>query len=120
MTYSEPVDKVVIVYAVTMQVHESSSSAALVSGLSFACGCPCRGKTESTPIVVPLPGQPGRCVEKTISRTSHRCSYEGGSWCDEAEGTKWTLTGGDNGACRSSKSLIHRPVSPFTPVAPFG
>lgn len=121
VTYSEPVDKVAILYAVTMQTHDSTSSAALVSGLSFACGCPCAGSTDTTLVVLPAAGAPGRCVEKATTRTAHRCAYEGDLWCDEAEGTRWDWSaGGTAGACTNTTSRIHRPVSPFAPVAPFG
>ena len=119
--YDTPVDKLVIIYAVTWQSSPSNSAATIVTGVSFPCGCPCRAKAAAGRMVVPVSGgAPGTCTTKAHARTAHGCNYAGDQWCDAVEGVRWMLTGGAGGACRTVPSVFHVPVSPYSPALAFG
>lgn len=119
--YDEPVDKLVILSAVTWQASRSNSAATIVTGVSFPCGCPSRAKAAGARVVLPVAGgAAGTCTTEAPAGTAHGCAFAGDPSCDAVEGERWMLTGGATGACRAVPSVFHVPVSPYSPAKAFG
>lgn len=117
--YSTPIDRLLIVYAITQQSVNDPNAAAFFSQVTLACGCQCAAKPPVRPSVIPVSGCPGTCREVHNTAVSYGCDFMGDHWCETETASKWIMSGGSGGACTKVASTISRPVSRYAPSAEF-
>jgi len=118
VSYPDPVDRLLIIYAITQKSANDPNAAAFFSEVTLACGCQCSEKSGASVMTVPVVGSAGTC--KTVPRKSaaYRCDDMGTFWCKTAQATRWEMTGlGD--ACALVPSTFQKPVSSYTPDSEF-
>lgn len=118
VSYVEPIDRLVILYAITQQSVNDPNAAAFFSAITLSCGCQCDGKPASKTSVMPIAGAPGTCKAVANTSPSFGCDFMGKFWCEAEDTTRWTLTGA-SGACVEVPSTVRRPISTYEPTVAF-
>lgn len=119
VSYTEPIDRLLIVYAITQKSANDPNAAAFFSEVTLACGCQCGEKAAVPTAVVPIEGKPGKCRTESNSSPSYTCDFMGNKWCELKKTTKWLMTGSGDGACSQVPSSISKPVSDYKPSREF-
>lgn len=117
VTYAEPVDRLLIVFAVTQPSTTDPDSVMFLSALDLSCGCQCAAHARGG-VAKPVPDSPGRCMTVPASTPGYSCDMLGTSWCEERMGTRWAMTG-DGDACMEEPNMYHQVVSSFNPDPEF-
>lgn len=117
VTYTEPVDRLLIVYAATRASATDADAAAYVSALDLRCGCQCAAHVRAG-VAKPVAGSPGRCTTAPASTPGYSCDMLGTSWCEQRTGTRWAMTG-DGDACAEEPNTYSQVVSAFNPDPDF-
>lgn len=120
VSYPEPIDRLLIIYAVTQKSANDPNAAAFFSEVTLACGCQCGAKAATPTTTVPIDGQPGKCRTESNASPSYACDFLGNQWCERKRTTKWLMTGSGGGACTQVPSVVSKVVSAYTPSREFG
>lgn len=88
--FTAPVDKVIIMYALSQKSKNDPKAAAFLSEFLMGCGCRC-SKVEAgrRMITVKVPGTSNQCIYKETSGRRTLCDMEGSLWCDRVEATEY-------------------------------
>lgn len=119
VSYPEPIDRLLIMYAITQKSANDPNAAAFFSEVTLGCGCQCGEKAANPTTTVPVDGKPGQCTFEPNKMPSYACDFMGKQWCETKETTKWAMTGSGPGACAQVPSSISKPVSSYTPSKEF-
>lgn len=119
VSYPDPIDRLLIIYAITQKSANDPNAAAFFSEVTLACGCQCDEKTATPTTTVPIDGQPGICRIEPNTAPSYTCDFMGSKWCERKQTTKWLMTGSGVGACTQVPSMVSKPVSAYTPSREF-
>lgn len=119
--YTEPVDKLVIVYAVTQRSRTDPKSVAFFSELTLTCGCQCSLIRPPPGATKVEPASQGKCDVVGDTTPNHKCDFMGGLWCDTVPSSRYVLTGtGADRSCEPRRSFIQRWLSAYEPSDSFG
>lgn len=119
VSYRQPIDRLLIIYAITQKGAKDSNAAAFLSEINLSCGCQCGGKKAAPTAVIPVHGSPGTCQTVANHLPSYGCDFLGKHWCEAEQTTNWEMTDAVSGACTQVVSTISRLVSPYTPSVEF-
>jgi len=119
VSYPDPVDRLLIIYAITQKSANDPNAAAFFSEVTLGCGCQCAEKPGASQMTVPVEGSAGTCKKVPSKSPAYNCDFMGKFWCETAETTRWEMTG-SRSACASVPSTIQVPVSSYTPTSKFG
>eukprot|EP00168_Porphyra_purpurea_P016307 TRINITY_DN5233_c0_g1_i1.p2 TRINITY_DN5233_c0_g1~~TRINITY_DN5233_c0_g1_i1.p2 ORF type:complete len:334 (-),score=98.19 TRINITY_DN5233_c0_g1_i1:561-1562(-) len=119
VSYKEPIDRLLIMYAITQKSINDPNAAAFFSEITLTCGCQCEEKGGDAELTVPIDGAPGTCRTRATTRQMFGCDFLGSRWCETEESTTWRMLD-DSGSCAATPSLITKPVAMYTPDANFG
>ncbi|KAI0562027.1 hypothetical protein FGB62_68g036 [Gracilaria domingensis] len=119
-SFSQPIDTLVIMYAVLQKSKTETRAASFISELIMKCGCRCSQKdVGSRNLFAPVPGVEGECVVKETSSPRTMCDVLGSTWCSKEEIVGFKQTGDQlpNGNCPCEEHKVYRVSvdSPFTP-----
>lgn len=92
--FTAPVDKVIIMYALSQKSKNDPKAAAFFSEFLMGCGCRC-SKVDAgrRMITVKAPGTSNQCTYKETSGRRTLCDLEGSLWCDRIEATEYVGVG---------------------------
>ncbi|GAB0495103.1 hypothetical protein MMPV_006401 [Pyropia vietnamensis] len=119
VSYRQPIDRLLIIYAITQKGANDANAAAFLSEINLACGCQCGEKKAAPTAVTPVDGSPGTCQTVANHLPSYGCDFLGKQWCEAEQTTKWVMTDAGSGACKPIESTISRPVSLYMPSDEF-
>lgn len=88
--FTAPVDKVIIMYALSQKSKNDPKAAAFFSEFLMGCGCRC-SKVDAgrRMITVKAPGTSNQCMYRETSGRRTLCDLEGSLWCDRIEATEF-------------------------------
>lgn len=124
-SFSESVDSIAIIYAVTKKSKQDPNAATFFSELLVKCNCRCKLK-ESVGAVQyqPVPGSEGECSMTPVSRPSLMCDNLGDKICSHEVSETWASNAesklpNGNYKCALKASKITKFTSDFQPNAAF-
>jgi len=123
-TYQQPVDDLLILYALTRKANtdQSYGTIAYLDGLVFPPSCQCSaGAPETRQIAVPTTTA-GQCTMTMRTFTPHVCDLMGNRWCRTVDVLAWRATGPESGGtvpCASSPLTVQRYQSDYLPQSDF-
>jgi len=118
VSYPDPVDRLLIIYAITQKSANDPNATAFFSEVTLACGCQCAEKSGASEMTVPVDGSAGKCKTVLNKSKAYGCDFLGKLWCETAERTRWEMTG-SGGACAPVSSTVQKPVSSYKPDSKF-
>jgi hypothetical protein len=122
--FSESIDSLAILYAVTQKSTVDSNAASFFSELQLKCACRCKENAHPVTVYIPVGGTTDECRLKTTSRPSLRCDLLGDKICSHEVSDTWVATAegklaNGNFKCSQTASKITRVTSDFRPISPF-
>lgn len=124
--FSEPVDKLIILYAATHKANQDPNAVMFISPLYLPCTCLCNEANNIGVKYTLIDGQPGHCTKKTDSikksrykcdmlATEHVCEY---GFINFMERTSEELPDGSY-LCSSTSAMTITNNAEFNPDATF-
>lgn len=124
-SFSESVDSIAIIYAVTKKSRHDPNAATFFSELLVKCNCRCKLKENSNAVEYqPVPGAEGECTMTPVNRPSLVCDNLGDKMCYHDVSETWASSAesklpNGNYKCALSASKITKFTSDYTPQASF-
>lgn len=123
-SFTESVDTIAILYAVTRKSKYDPNAAAFFSELLLKCNCRCKERTTHAVKYSPVPGVAGECTMTPSSRPALVCDNLGDKLCSHEVSDSWTSSESDklpngNYKCALKASKITKITSEFAPASPF-
>lgn len=76
-TFSEPINKLVILYAPAQKIAAEQAAAILLSDLVLPCMCMCSPSTQGGVTYSQASGNPGKCVRQNKEKQKSQCDMSG-------------------------------------------
>lgn len=123
-SFTESVDTIAILYAVTQKSKYDPNAASFFSELMLKCNCRCKERKTTAVKYSPVPGVAGECTMTPATRPALVCDNLGDKLCSHEVSDSWTSSESSklpngNYKCALKASKITKVTSAFAPVSPF-